>query len=132
MLTSLFINPLLNRNYDLRRFQKLSRILVMKTVLMCARHVLYIETLLRVLQAGIKNTSPFIKNIARLSRKSLSSFIQVSTVTHNYSAIILHGYSTFMLMIRYSKSLPGRGYDTKLGWKEVPEAQITSNFQTPS
>ena len=47
---------------------------------MCARHVLYIRTLLRTLQAGIKNTSSLIKNLPRLPEKNLGSFMRVSTV----------------------------------------------------
>ena len=47
---------------------------------MCARHVLYIRTLLRILQVGITNTSPLTKNLPRLPEKNLGSYIWVSTV----------------------------------------------------
>ncbi len=47
---------------------------------MCAKHVLYIRTILRTLQAGIKNNNPIIKRLFRVPRKNLGTFMQVSTV----------------------------------------------------
>ena len=69
-----------NKNSDLKCCQELSRTLMLKTVSVHARHVLYIRTLLRTLQAGIKKTNPLVKNLSRLLRKYLGSFIRVSTV----------------------------------------------------
>ena len=47
---------------------------------MLAKHVLYLRTLSRALQTGIENINVLIKNLSRLIRKSLGSFMQVSTV----------------------------------------------------
>jgi len=69
-----------NKNSDLKCCQESSGTLILKTVSIYARHVLYIRILLRTLQAGIQNTNPLITNLARLIRKYLDSFIRVSTV----------------------------------------------------
>ena len=53
---------------------------MLKTVSIHARHVLYVRTLLRALQAGIKSTNPLTKNPSRLLRESLFAFMRVSTV----------------------------------------------------
>jgi len=71
---------LLNMNSELKCFLESSRILVLKTRSMHAKHVLYIRTLVRTLHAGIKNANPPIKSQFRLLRKNLDSFIRVSTV----------------------------------------------------
>ena len=42
------------------------------------KHVVYIGTLLRTLQAGIENIITPIKNLSRLLRRNLSSFMRVS------------------------------------------------------
>ena len=47
---------------------------------MCARYIMYIRTSLRTLQAGIYNNSHLIKNLFRLQKKNLGSFMWVSTV----------------------------------------------------
>ena len=74
-------NSLLLFNLDhLDCSQESSRILVLKTLSIHARHVLYIRTLLRTLQAGIEDTNPLITNIFRLLRKYLGSFMLVSIV----------------------------------------------------
>ena len=73
---------LLNKNSDLKYSQKSSRTLVQKAVLIHAMHVLYIKTLLRALQAGIKNTNPLIKDLPSLFRKCLGSFTWISTILH--------------------------------------------------
>ena len=49
---------------------------------MHAKHGLYIRTLLRTLQAGIKNINPLITNLSRLLWKNLGSFIRASTVLY--------------------------------------------------
>ena len=46
------------RILTLKCSQELSRILVLKTVWMYAKHVLYVIILLRTLQAGTENTNP--------------------------------------------------------------------------
>ena len=71
---------LLSKNSDLTCSQESPTFSVLKTVSSHARHVLYIRTLLRTLQAGIKNTNPLITNFFSLLRKNLGSFMQVSTV----------------------------------------------------
>ena len=68
---------LLNKISDLKCSQESSRVLVLKTVLIQARNVLYIRTLLKTIQAGINNTNPLIKNLSRLLRKNLGSLMQV-------------------------------------------------------
>ena len=50
---------------------------------MHAKHVLYVGTLLRTIQAGIENTSPLINNLSRLLRKNLCSSMWVSTAEQN-------------------------------------------------
>ena len=60
--------------------QELSRILVLKTMYMHAKHVLYLRTLLRTLQNGIGNINLLIKNLSRPIRKNLGSFMGVSTL----------------------------------------------------
>ena len=47
---------------------------------MHAKHVLYMRTLLRILQARIENTNPLIMNLSSLLRKDLSSFMRLSIV----------------------------------------------------
>ena len=47
---------------------------------MHAKHVLYVRTRFRTLQAGIENINSLIKNLTRLLRKILGSFMWVSTV----------------------------------------------------
>ena len=54
----------------------------------------YIRTLLRTLQARIENTNQLLKNLSRLRRRSLCSFMGVSTVS-----------STSRLSNRYSHVL---------------------------
>ena len=68
---------LLNKISDLKCSQESSRVLVRNTVTIHTRHVLYIRTLLKTIQAGINNTNPLIKNLSRLLRKNLGSFMQV-------------------------------------------------------
>ena len=70
---------LLNKNSDLICSQESSRILALKTVPIYAWHVLYVRNVLRILQAGIKNTNPLIKNAPRLLRKNLGSLMRVFT-----------------------------------------------------
>ena len=52
--------------------------LVLKAVSIHAKHVLYIRTVVRALQAGTKNTNPLIKNLSRLLRENLGSFMWAS------------------------------------------------------
>ena len=68
------------RNLTLQCFQESSRIPVLKTLFMCAKHVLYVRPLLETLEAGIENINTLIKNLLRLLGKNLVSFMQVSTV----------------------------------------------------
>jgi len=63
---------------------------VLKTVQMHVKHVLYIRTLLRTLQAGIQNTNPQIKNLSRLLRKNQGSFMQISTIVLTSPYLKLH------------------------------------------
>ena len=49
---------------------------------MHAKHLLYVRTLLRTVQAGTENISQTIKNLSRLLRKNLGSFMRVSTVVN--------------------------------------------------
>ena len=74
----------LNKNSNLSMFSRIldnsSEFLCWKTVLMCARCVLYVRTFLRTLQAGIYNNNHLIKNLFRLPKKNLGSFMRVSTV----------------------------------------------------
>ena len=49
---------------------------------MHATHVVYRRTLLRTVQAGIKNTNPLTKNLLRLLSKNLGSFMRASTVLY--------------------------------------------------
>ena len=51
---------------------------------MHAKHVLYVRTLIRMLQAGIENINPLIKNLFRFLWKNLCSFLWVSTVVHQF------------------------------------------------
>ena len=53
---------------------------MLKTVSIHAKHVLYIRTLLRTLEVGIKNTDLPIKNLSRLLRKYLGCSMRFSTV----------------------------------------------------
>ena len=71
---------LLNKNSDFKCSEQSSSILVLKTVSVHARHVLYMRTLLRTLQAGINNTNLLVKSLSRLLRKCLVFFMRVSTV----------------------------------------------------
>ena len=59
---------------------------------MHAKHVLYIEGLLRTLQARIKNINPLMKNLSRLLRKDLGSFMRVSTVKTSMCYLITRNY----------------------------------------
>ena len=68
------------RNLTLQCFQESSRIPVLKTMFMRAKHVLYVRPLLETLKAGIENINTLIKNLLRLLGKNLVSFMQVSTV----------------------------------------------------
>ena len=51
---------------------------------MCTKHVRYIRPLLRTLQTGIKKTNPLVENLSKLLRKSLGSFMRVSTEVFLY------------------------------------------------
>ena len=51
---------------------------------MHAQHVVHKRTLSRTLKVGIKKTNPLVKSLSRLLRKSLGSFVQVSTVHKNH------------------------------------------------
>ena len=55
---------------------------------------MYIRTLLRTLQAGIKNTNPLIKKLSRLLSRNLGSFIGVSTVGRNRKIIQITNHKT--------------------------------------
>ena len=44
-------------------------------------HVLYIRTLLRILQAGIKNTNLLIENLSKLLRKNRGSVMRAKALT---------------------------------------------------
>ena len=55
---------------------------------MHAKHVVYIRTLLRTLQAGIKNTHPLFKNLSRLLSKNLGTFMPVSTVLWGFLLLV--------------------------------------------
>ena len=58
---------------------------MLNTVSIHARHLLFLRTFFTIFTISvgflrIKNTNPRIKNLSRLLRKNLSSFIWVSTV----------------------------------------------------
>ena len=55
---------------------------------------MYIRTLLKTLQAGIKNTNPLIKKLSRLLSRNLGSFIGVSTVGRNHKIIQITHHET--------------------------------------
>ena len=77
-----FLMMTLTQKYSVefsRNSQKISRFLVLKTVLKCARCILYIRTSLRTLQTAIYGNSYLIKNLFRLPKKNLGSFMRVST-----------------------------------------------------
>jgi len=69
------------------------RLLVLITVSILDSYVLYITPLLGTLKAGIINTNLQIKNLSRLLRKSLGSFMQTFTVIHVLLLKIIHELS---------------------------------------
>ena len=79
----------LNKNSDSKCSQESSRIPVLKTVSFHAGHVMYRRTLLRTLQAEIRNTIPLSKSLSCLLKKDLDSFmpvftVSIKTICHSY------------------------------------------------
>ena len=73
---------LLQKNSDFIVFPGIIKNSCAENSVMHSKHVVYIRTLLKSFQAGIKKINSLIKNLSRQPRKNLGSFMPVSSVPH--------------------------------------------------